>query len=441
MKVSTILHRLLRWWLIAVLIYILFQFRINQVLTSLNLYYLVSFFNKIDELTIIAFLPITFLRLLNDKERHRLYIVLSLPLIAFTIAGIFSGFINNNPLKITLLGTFSYVKFFFLIFIYAGFFNEMEDLKRLYRVFLTIAIVLVFVAFLQEGWTLYARYVLGSNINDSDTYLISSLFKRFTHLDISEIGNWRWGIYRTPSLLSHYNLFGLFCLFILSMRLFSENKKNLVLALLISGVLLSVSRTAYIGLLFVLLVRVFNKKGWYVALSLLFIALTLFLSAEIGSKVSEAEIQKQGSYLVRQNKLSFREYSNFIALQVWKDYPLLGVGPGMFGGDVAYKYKSPLYEEYNFYEIYRQVKSLDQLWPQLLAEMGVIGCVAFVELIITIFILLLIKEDDDQKGYLRGLGAYMVVFLIYTFGNNLNNPALLYPYCAFIGMGFESSKK
>ncbi|MEM3000921.1 MAG: O-antigen ligase family protein [Candidatus Nitrosocaldus sp.] len=442
MKASNTLLRLLRWWLIWVLIYILFQYRIVQVLTSLGINYLASFLNKIDELTIIAFLPITFLRLLNDKERRWLYIVLSLPLIAFTIAGIISGFINNNPPRITALGTFSYLKFFPLMFIYTGFFNDGDDLKKLYRFFLTIAIVLVFVAFLQEIWALYSRYVIGKDITDPNTYLISFLFKRFAYMDIGEIGNWRWGFYRTPSLLSHYNLFGLICIFLLGINIFFEKRINRFSILLGIGVLLSLSRVAYLGLLFILVVRFFDKRWLYMTISILFIALTLFLAERVKSGVSQEEIRIQGSYLVRQKRLPFREYANFIALQVWRDHPLLGVGPGMFGGDVAYKYHSPIYEEYNFYEIFRQIPSLDQLWPQMLAETGVIGVTIFAELIMTIFVMLLIIErDNPYSGFLRGLGIFTVIFVVYGFSNNLNNPSLLYPYCAFLGIAFGSSKK
>ncbi|GAB4534059.1 MAG: hypothetical protein Fur0020_00370 [Thermodesulfovibrionia bacterium] len=421
------------------MIYVLLQFRVIQVLSHLDLPYLISFLNRVDELTIITFLPIASIMLFNDKERRWLYIILSLPLIAFTIAGIISGFINNNPLNVTLLGIFSYIKSFLIIFIYAGFFGEMEDFKRLYRIFLTIAIVLVIVAFLQEIWALYSRYMLGRDIGDPDAYLLSLLFKRFTHHAINEIGNWRWGLYRTPSLLSHYNLFGLICIFLLGINIHFEKRINPVSILLGIGALLSISRVAYLGLLFILLVKVLDKRWLYVAISILFIVLLVSLATSVKSEVSQEEIQREGSYLVRQKRLPFREYANFIALQVWKDHPLLGVGAGMFGGDVAYKYNSPVYEEYNFYEIYRQVFSLDQLWPQILAETGIIGATIFAELIMTIFIMLLIMEKDNAYGgFLRGLGVFTVIFVAYTFGNNLNNPALLYPYCAFLGITFRS---
>jgi len=444
LRADIIINKLIRIWLTAVLIYILFQYRFVQVSTALNNLDLSTFLNRIDELTVVVFLPIAFIKLLNRRDQYRLYFVLSIPIIGLISTGMASGFINGNPLKITLLGIFSYIKFFLLIFIYAAFFDKRDDMKRLYKIFLIISILLIFIALLQEVWALYSRYILDMDPVIPDTYLISYLFNKFGIPDIEEIGNWRFYLYRTPSMLSHYNLFGLFCLFVLSIYLFAYNKKDpFVIAFLTLGVLLSISRVAYTGLLFVMLARTFDKMKWRIILSIILISLTLLVVSLKTDTISEAEMQKRGSYLVRQNKLSFREYAMFISNQVWKDYPLLGAGPGMFGGDVAYKYNSPIYEEYNFYEVYREIRSLDQLWPQLLAEMGIIGGMAFAELIITIFVLLLIKERSDASGHgiPKALGVYTVVILFYTFGGNLNNPALLYPYCAFLGICLGSSKK
>jgi len=56
------------------------------------------------------------------------------------------------------------------------------------------------------------------------------------------------------------------------------------------------------------------------------------------------------------------------------DHPKFGVGPGMFGGAVAKKSSSPYYEEYNFStDALRHYSDLDQFWPQILAETGIIG--------------------------------------------------------------------
>jgi len=378
-------------------------------------------------------MPVAFIRLLKNKEQRRPYLVLSAPIAGLVMTGILSGFINDNPLKITFLGTFSYIKFFLLIFIYAAFFGEKGDLKRLYHIFLVIAVILIFFAFLQETWALYSRYILDLGVNNLDAYLSSYLLKKAGVTGFKEIGNWRWYVYRTPSLMSHYNLFGLFCLFVLSMGLFSKSRKKLFLIFLVIGVLLSVSRISYMGLLFVLVVRIINSRKWYIVTTILFIILALLLLPNNKSRIPSKEIQKSGSYLLREKRISFREYAGFVSLQVWKDHPLFGVGPGMFGGDVAYKYRSPLYEEYNFFEIYSHVRSLDQLWPQLLAETGIIGLVVFIELLLTIYILMLLEEENGAV-LTRALGAYTVVLFFYFFSNNLNNPALFYPYCAFIGV-------
>jgi len=45
--------------------------------------------------------------------------------------------------------------------------------------------------------------------------------------------------------------------------------------------------------------------------------------------------------------LNFRSVMRSKALEVWRDYPLLGVGPGMFGGNIAERAGTHLYNEYN----------------------------------------------------------------------------------------------
>ena len=68
------------------------------------------------------------------------------------------------------------------------------------------------------------------------------------------------------------------------------------------------------------------------------------------------------------------------ALPIIADHPLIGVGPGRWGGAVAYDFRSPLYEEYGtdeVFDLYPQ-RTVDNFWLHLLVEFGFIGVAAFV---------------------------------------------------------------
>ena len=127
-------------------------------------------------------------------------------------------------------------------------------------------------------------------------------------------------------------------------------------------------------------------------------------------------------------------------MDIWKDYPLLGVGPGMFGGVVAKRSTSPFYEEYNFpSNLMNSFSDLDQFWPQALAETGVIGTIVFSNVYICLLLAMLMYKKMvltvELKNYLAGLSMITVFIFFNTFASSLNIVSILYPYCALTGMG------
>jgi O-antigen ligase len=67
------------------------------------------------------------------------------------------------------------------------------------------------------------------------------------------------------------------------------------------------------------------------------------------------------------------------SLPIMRDHPLLGVGPGRFGGAVAFNYGTPIYEEYGFRPLFWNPaqRTVDNFWLHLLVETGVLGAIAF----------------------------------------------------------------
>ena len=83
------------------------------------------------------------------------------------------------------------------------------------------------------------------------------------------------------------------------------------------------------------------------------------------------------------------------ALRVWRDYPVLGTGPGRFGSTTAWQTRSPLHEEYGLpdvrsaefaaqlevagdpREIDVGIAQLDLGWLQVTTELGGLGLASF----------------------------------------------------------------
>jgi O-antigen ligase len=68
------------------------------------------------------------------------------------------------------------------------------------------------------------------------------------------------------------------------------------------------------------------------------------------------------------------------ALPIIGDHPLVGVGPGRYGGAAADLFGTPVYAEYGTDELFiiPTQRTVDNFWLHLLVEMGIAGTAAFV---------------------------------------------------------------
>jgi hypothetical protein len=438
------------YWLICILLIIPFQPRISLIIQSWNSQ-AANLFNKLDELTIITFLPlavgILYKRYKRGEINFLLYFLLLLPVVIIIFIGLTSGLLNGNSLYITALGTFSYIKNFLLIFIYAAFIKKIITFQKIFQFMLTIAVCVGIISVIHELWAVYLKYI-DYNFNAAMINNINNIMIMVTGYNIEPL-NWRMGMYRTPSIMTHYNLLGFYSVFILSIYLSITKKINAInFSSLFAGVLLSVSRLAYLSFAFLAGFQILKGRKWFIVLLIPLLPLllyTVFISHDIlfsdeinvPRNVITGEVMTEG-------RISLREYALSKGLEVWKDYPVWGVGPGMFGGDVAVKNRSPFYEEYNA-SIVLDYRTLDQFWPQVLAEMGIIGTISFAVLLVSLLLTFYLSRkwavDELSRGLFTGLAVFTVFVFFSTFSNSLNNAPILFPYCAFAGMGLGCERR
>ena len=437
------LKKIIKWWLSSILLFLPFQRNIfNYVLTwSKSLSVIIAY---LDEITIVVCLIFALIEMHKKRVNPGPYFfILAFAIMILTMAGFISGLVNNNSLYITALGTFDYIKNFLVIFIYAIFFREFNEFKTIFRIILILGIVLGIVAIVQELWALSSIYIFDKDLSDKGIYILRSLPKSIKG---STFDPWRLGMYRTPSLMKNANMFGLYILFIFTMYISIVRKINFsALGPLFMGALLSFSRMVCFSLVIVTGSQVIKGKKWFLTLLLpvVLIVLLLNLSPETrGLKFSNPLVSSEEA-----DSFNYRKHTKIKAVEIWKDNPFWGVGPGMFGGVISIKYKSPIYEAYALegYELYtKRYGSLDQFWPQALAETGLVGISAFAALFVSLFIIFYTligrSANTELDGLLRGLMIYTMVVIIYSFGSGLNVTPIIFSFAAFAGMGIGCAK-
>ena len=99
------------------------------------------------------------------------------------------------------------------------------------------------------------------------------------------------------------------------------------------------------------------------------------------------------------------------ALPIVADHPLIGAGPGRYGGAVARNFGSPLYQTYTAGTVPRD-RTVDNFWLHLLVEAGVVGAgllLAAIGVVVTGVLRAGRAADGDRRILLAGNAAVAVV--------------------------------
>jgi len=341
------------------------------------------------------------------------------------------------------LRPFDYIKHFLAIFIYAAFFRDPYEFKKIFRILLTLASFLGTVALVQFVWAMGGVYIFGKELTDPDIYLfVNSSYYEQTTLSVL----WRYGLYRAPSLTYHAHIPGLYCLLLFTLYSYTPAKRKITsLIPLISGIIASVSRMAYTGMIFVVTMQVFRKRRWAIPLILL-IGLAGLLLMNDAPGLNDPGMPESKIVDIT-NSEYIRPYTRSKSLEVWQDHPAWGVGPGLFGGAIASKYNSHIYSKYNL--LHKQyiikVGGVEQFWFQLIAEMGIVGVLCFTSIFITLFITLTTLKNsavsEEMKNAISGLRTFIACLLIISLGSNINIAPVMFTYCALIGLAMGSFGK
>lgn len=400
------------WWLFVLFLLGIVPFqRYLLRIKSLNL---PQGFRFIDEIVvvIICLIGLSHWRVKRTLPKKAVLIIISLGLII--LLGLASGIYNANPLYITILGTFDYVKNFLVIPVLAYLVIKKERFIRLYEILSYLAVFLCIIAIVQE-----IAFFIGIPLEWTGA-LRTKL---------------RLGLARTPSLIGHPNAFGLYALLFFILDTSIHKRVRWQNILLVIGVILSVSRMVWLAFFLTgIITLVLSRSRVAILWSALGLLMMLISFSSFYKTTTTEMVTRPDNY--------FRGYVLKKSTEVWSHSPIVGIGPGRFGGIVSLMLGSPIYEKINFnpgwYNYMKGFRSLDQFWPQILAETGILGILGFCLLLFSLwwvpYKLSKATSDSFQKNILFGLSLAPVVMAVYFIGSGLNILAFLFTYTSLLGL-------
>jgi hypothetical protein len=194
--------------------------------------------------------------------------------------------------------------------------------------------------------------------------------------------DYRFGIVRLRSIFIRpvYLSEAMALLAVLAASAYIEFRRTVYLTLVL-GALVAVALT--------MLVKTVMALGLAVGFLLLRKRPWLIVPYAVGAAVATGSFAEYGTENVRfqfatylESPRSVRREGYRIGGEILRDSPLLGAGPGMFGGYAATVLDSPIPARYDFINYDNQdYSSIDAFWPHLAGEVGLIGLAVFVWLL------------------------------------------------------------
>jgi O-antigen ligase len=237
-----------------------------------------------------------------------------------------------------------------------------------------------------------------------------------------------YGFFGSPNILGSLSMITI----IASLFSFLEKKKwyylvYLLLALI--ALILTFSRSAWLGLSIGLVVALLIKN-WKLIIFAPF-SLILLIIPSIRQRLFVATSQ---IYLVDAT-LDGRVWSFNNAIEIFKTAPLIGTGPGSYGGQTAIYYNSPIYLQ-GMQNGYIALPYTDNQWLQVLVQTGIIGFLSVAGFFISHIInnLRQYRKTGDYIS-LGIIAATIAIFVNGLFANIWEFGAIAVLSGAYLGLG------
>jgi O-antigen ligase len=384
---------------------LLFALILYEPLESLLVARLPQTVRSLDEgLIVLLFVLVLALDLFRGGLSRLFRHFLLVPTVLFVLVSAVSGLVNEAPALITALGIFVTVDYALLALLIGCVRVHSFDLRRIYKLIFFVS-ALVCLATLTE-------VALGMPL----------VGQRWTEKTLGFALTRYHGPFEHPNDLANFMVFPISLgIGLLFYPVDGIRRVRGWLILFLVFFLLAVGRVAWISLFagFVVFLAIHHWKRFAGVFLRLLPLLVLFspilyfgLASRIGYTLQRGDARL---YFIRHSMPLIREH------------PLLGVGPGRFGGVVAARYASEVQHQYGIDSKKRAwlLGSVDNFWLHLLGETGLLGTASFLLLLGAVLRVSHRKLRQAPRGHpVLPLAASCFVLTIYEVLYNVSSPAL-----------------
>jgi len=216
-----------------------------------------------------------------------------------------------------------------------------------------------------------------------------------------------------------------------AMGLYFVEKQKYFVAISLAAIAVTIftfSRSAWMGLaaglVFVLFIR-----NWKLVIWAPLATLVIFIP-QIRDRLA---VVFTSSYWL-DSSLDGRLWALNNGFHIWAKHPLLGSGPGTYGGKLALNYASPVYLE-GIQQGYVALYFTDNQWLQLLVQTGIVGLLLFALFAVNMLVELITKYNSGKRYLSLGVAGAFVAFLVTGFfGNVLEFGAIAVPMGIMLGV-------
>jgi O-antigen ligase len=394
----------------------------------------------------------------NDSIRKFTF---TIPFLLFCLTGTIAAFLSDVSLIAIIFQNRAYLITFLLLYIVANMKLNNKDILKFLWITLFMGVLLSLHGIVEF---ISLRTVL--------------VPEAWSNWNLSSVNEMRvYGLTANPNVLGTY----LLVCFFLSLYLMKIYKKNYILLIICTGLLLGTllltySRGSILAFGFAFIVYLLWTRHWKiltpVILSILVGLIIIYLPAnygrdivstsqheaktqlhtEIGKVNNEEQVQedknnKSNNAFMNRFKESFsnetiqksaewgRLYIVFKGLEIFLDHPLIGTGFATYGDSATLSYPSPINDEYGLpNEMYS-----DNQYIQILVQTGVIGTLSILIFIIWIAIMLIRKREIPvSRAFFSLLLAALVMSLLY---NSLEDKTFTLYFYILLGFFVNNKEK
>jgi putative inorganic carbon (HCO3(-)) transporter len=282
-----------------------------------------------------------------------------LPVLALAAVGLASGFFMDVPAKVLFFGLRAYLEYYVVYLVVVAAPISDDDKKRLLWTFVTWAVVMALVGATQK----FLGIATPRSWVEANEAIKTRVF----------------GTMANPNTFAGYLMVALS----LFAALLTVPQKPLYRSLLAVGLAIggfalvfTYSREGLLALAAAMLVIGFVADRRVLVLLLGLAVLALIADPKVAERFSFGFSSTYVNVSLNYGRL----YYWLKGLELFLHHPLLGVGPGRFGGSVAHIFGSPWYQIYGL----GGMSTVDSEMVQVLGEMGILGFLCYLWILVTL---------------------------------------------------------